>query len=702
MKFTCLSKGGDHHFPPCHILDVCGFRVLLDCPLDLSSLAIFSPLPPQSNRRPQGDVSDFVCHVPSNSESMGGQKKLRSDGPFDSNGLICGVPRYKTVNNLHLWDVSFIDVVLISSPAGMLGLPFLTRKKGFSAKIYATEVTRRLGQLMMEDLASMHREFKQFYGPDASASPEWLKWDELEMLPPLLKGLVLGKDGTHLGSWLPLYSAVDVKECIQKIEPLKYAEEACYNGVLVIKAFSSGLDIGTCNWTLSGPKREVAYLCSFACSSAPAMNFNWRGLQSHDTIIYSDFSSLDGKDNCGNNINHSAQMLGSDTFNCDNDEGPSLENLLNSDENSEVEKLGFILSCIVDSIRAGGSILIPLGQLRVILQLLDQIELSQEISTLKVPIFIVSSIGGEVLSFTNTIPEWLCPQKQEKLFAGEPFFAHTRLLEQKRLHVLPSIFSPELLRLWQEPSIVFCPHWSLRLGPAVHFLQRWRSNKNSLLVLEKGVDADLALLPFKPVMMKVLQCSFLSTVSSCKIALLLEKLCPKLVLLPEDLQRVVSWPNSNRLSFLGYSENKTLSVPKSKYCSELVVSTDLASHFHWRKLRQQQNANIARLKGMLLMDHGKQRLVSDSEWTESSHRKLSLLRWGSLEVEAVLAALQMIGICGTVDKANEEPGRMFAVHITEPGEAVVEVRQTGVVISAPDKSLAALILEAVDSILDSI
>ncbi|GAB2279272.1 hypothetical protein Dimus_013917 [Dionaea muscipula] len=99
-----------------------------------------------------------------------------------------------------------------------------------------------------------------------------------------------------------------------------------------------------------------------------------------------------------------------------------------------------------------------------------------------------------------------------RLFAGEPFFAHTRLLEQKRLHVLPSIFSPELLRLWQEPSIVFCPHWSLRLGPAVHFLQRWRSNKNSLLVLEKGVDADLALLPFKPVMMKVLQCSFLSTV----------------------------------------------------------------------------------------------------------------------------------------------------------------------------------------------
>lgn len=37
---------------------------------------------------------------------------------------------------------------------------------------------------------------------------------------------------------------------------------------------------------------------------------------------------------------------------------------------------------------------------------------------------------------------------------------------------------------WQEPCIVFCPHWNLRLGPAVHLLQRWKDDENSLLVLE--------------------------------------------------------------------------------------------------------------------------------------------------------------------------------------------------------------------------
>ncbi|PHT60172.1 hypothetical protein CQW23_02535 [Capsicum baccatum] len=44
MKFTCLSEGKGYHFPPCHIVNRCGFRVLIDCRLDLSALAVFSPL----------------------------------------------------------------------------------------------------------------------------------------------------------------------------------------------------------------------------------------------------------------------------------------------------------------------------------------------------------------------------------------------------------------------------------------------------------------------------------------------------------------------------------------------------------------------------------------------------------------------------------------------------------------------------------
>ncbi|KAL9252344.1 Integrator complex subunit 9-like protein [Drosera capensis] len=631
MKLTCLSEGGNYHFPPCHILNICGFRVLLDCPLDLSSLMIFSPVPPSSNTRPQNVVSECGCDLSLDSISVGGKKKkLRPDDEISVNSLVHSVPWYKTVDNLHLWDVSFFDVVLISRPEGMLGLPFLTRCKGFSAQIYATDVTRRLGQLMIEDLVAMHKEFRQFYGPEGSDLPDWMKMDQLEKFPLQLKEIVLGKDGTRFGGWMPLYSAADVKDCIQKVESLKYAEEVCYNGVLLIKAFSSGCGIGACNWRLKGPKRDASYLCSSVCAYGPAMNFDWKGLQDSDTIIYSDFSSIDGGENVGTEVDHSAQMLATNGLSGSNTDQSSIEKLVDSDKSSEAGKLEFLLSCIVDSIRASGSVLIPMGQLTVMLELLDQIKLSQELSLLKVPIFIISSVATEVLSFLSIIPEWLCRQKQEK----------------------------------------------------------------------KGIDAELALLPFKPVTMKVLQCSFLSTVSLSKILPRLEALRPKLVLFPNSLKQAITSPYPSCLSSLSYSENITLSVPNSRVCSELEISADLVFRYLWRKLRQ-ENASVAALEGKLIMDHGRQRLVLEDEPTNPFPKKPAL-RWGSLEPDALLSALQKMGIHGTIEKEADENVDVFSVHVTEPGKVLLKVRGTDAVISTADKGLAARVLDAVDSILDKL
>lgn len=51
--------------------------------------------------------------------------------------LINAVPWYKTVTNFPISDLeaSLIDVVVVSTPSGMLGLPFLARTKNFSAKV---------------------------------------------------------------------------------------------------------------------------------------------------------------------------------------------------------------------------------------------------------------------------------------------------------------------------------------------------------------------------------------------------------------------------------------------------------------------------------------------------------------------------------------------------------------------------------------
>lgn len=241
-----------------------------------------------------------------------------------------------------------------------------------------------------------------------------------------------------------------------KIQSLKYAEEVCYNGTLILKAFSSGLEIGSCNWTISGPRRNVTYLSSSIFDSAHAMGFDYSSLQGNDLILFSDFSSLDSmaedynksngsenhdraedKDSLSRNISSVGPI-------CDNDD--EIVNCLpgNDESSEEIDKITFICSCVMDSLNGGGSVLIPIGRLGIILLLLEQISQSLESSNLKVPIFMISSAAEETLAFTNAVPEWLCKNRQQKLFCGEALFGHVELMKEKKLHLFSALHSPNL------------------------------------------------------------------------------------------------------------------------------------------------------------------------------------------------------------------------------------------------------------------
>lgn len=50
----------------------------------------------------------------------------------------------------------------------------------------------------------------------------------------------------------------------------------------------------------------------------------------------------------------------------------------------EMERLDFICSCSMDSVNAGGSVLIPIGRLGIILQLLERFALGLESEKMKV------------------------------------------------------------------------------------------------------------------------------------------------------------------------------------------------------------------------------------------------------------------------------------------------------------------------------
>jgi integrator complex subunit 9 len=66
----------------------------------------------------------------------------------------------------------------------------------------------------------------------------------------------------------------------------------------------------------------------------------------------------------------------------------SAESILNTDEHlEEREKLSYLCSCATDSLEAGGSVLISINRVGVVLQLLEQISASLESLNLKVDIY---------------------------------------------------------------------------------------------------------------------------------------------------------------------------------------------------------------------------------------------------------------------------------------------------------------------------
>ncbi|KAH6786448.1 hypothetical protein C2S52_006000 [Perilla frutescens var. hirtella] len=685
MEHICLSEGSGYYFPPCHIMDISGFRVLFDCPMDLSSLTIFSPVPVDSNTIVNG--YNFSC-------SCQNYVGLDTNKEKGGNGLIYAEPRYRTVKNLLLWNVSFIDVVLISSPMGMLGLPFLTRNKDFSAKVYATEAAARIGQLMMEDLVNMHKEFRQFYGPESDA-PMWMKWDKLELLPLEFKQSFFGADGTDFGCWKLLYSAADVKSCILKVESLKYAEEVCYNGTLIVKAFGSGLEIGSCNWRITGPQGSIAYISSSVFRSATAASFDYEALQTSDLVLYSDFSShnapeqFDNDSNCSSPANNFSNLSSGDVY------SEASSALLSTDDYSEeIDKLDFICSCSMSSIQAGGSVLIPTGRLGIILQLLERFELILASENMKAPIFVVSSVAEELMAFTSIIPEWLCGQLQDRLYSGQPLFMHVEMLKTGRLYLFPDIHSVELLKIWQEPCIVFCPHWSLRLGPVTHLLRRWSGDQNSLLVMEEGVDASLALLPYKPIAMKVLQCSFLSGIQLHKSHLLLKILQPRHVLFPEIFRRHVGFLETS-FSLSYYQENEMLHIPYAQSDSKLDIDVNLTWKLEYTTLKE-QNVDIVRLKGKLMVEQARYRLCIEQEPSQTR----PVLHLGKIDLKALVLELQKMGMDATVEvKGDGGSCNASLIHVSKPSMAVVEVTEVQTVINAADEKVASLISQAVRGIL---
>ncbi|XP_034593755.1 uncharacterized protein [Setaria viridis] len=628
MKLTCLSTsggGGSYHSPASHVLELEGLRFLLDCPIDLSALAVFSPVPLTG----------------------------------DAGGLIRAVPRYWSPAAAAAAREGGVDAILVSSATGMLGLPFLTRLPGFvNTKIYVTEVAARIGKLMMRELVEMHRAFVRYYGPDTDGLPKWMEGDKLNGLVSMLQKLVTEDEGKDLTSLMPLYSPGNIEECMQKIQPVKYGEEVCFNGIFMLKASSSGLELGNSVWTIKGPRASITYLPSSVFVSAHALDFDYSSLKENDVILFSDLSSLNDMDEDNEKLDEHA-MNETDSSLCHRsvlrDDGADADETItflcnNDDITEEIERISFICSCIIDAIKSGGSVLIPIGRLGAILLLLELISETLHSSSIKVPIFMISETAEEIIAFTNALPEWLCKSRQEKLFSGEALFGHMELLKEGKLFLFPHLHSKGLLAAWKEPCIVLCPHWSLRLGPAVHLLRRWHADKRCLLVLE----------------------------------------------LPEGLKSRCS-VKKRPWSFLYYTKGKTIELPNLREDFEVHLAHNVALGLQPRQLNE--TTAVARLRTDLLVSSGQYQLAAAEKQSDRSKRHL--LHWGAVDPDRLLPALQEKGmLCSFA--ADDNCAGERSVLITSPVDALVKITSDRTVIYCDDEGTSKHIYDALCSVWNGI
>lgn len=128
---------------------------------------------------------------------------------------------------------------------------------------------------------------------------------------------------------------------------------------------------------------------------------------------------------------------------------------------------------------------------------------------------------------------------------------------------------------------------------------------------------------------------------------------------------------------------------------------DVASQFHFKKLKQ-EHISVTRLKGELIIAHGKHHLLSTNQQADPKSRPA--LYWSSPDITSLLAALSKMSIKGTLEGHATDPESedIAIVRIDEPSSAQIQIRATSTVVTARDENLASNIADAICSVLAGI
>ncbi|RXN32236.1 integrator complex subunit 9 [Labeo rohita] len=290
-----------------------------------------------------------------------------------------------------LLDLSTIDVILISNYHCMMALPYITEHTGFTGTVYATEPTLQIGRLLMEELVTFMERV-----PKAHAATCWKNKEIQRLLPAPLK------DAVDVWSWRKCYSMQEVNSALSKVQLVGYSQKVELFGAVQVTPLSSGYSLGSSNWIIQSHYEKVSYVSGSSLLTTHPQPMEQSSLKNSDVLILTGLTQIP-------------------TANPDG-------------------MLGEFCSNLAMTIRAGGNVLVPCYSSGVIYDLLECLYQFMDSANLgTTPFYFISPVANSSLEFSQIFAEWLCQNKQSKVYLPEPPFPHAELIQTNKLKHYPSI-----------------------------------------------------------------------------------------------------------------------------------------------------------------------------------------------------------------------------------------------------------------------
>ncbi|XP_055495206.1 integrator complex subunit 9 [Leucoraja erinacea] len=523
MKLYCLSG---HPTLPCNILKYKSTTIMLDCGLDMTSALHFLPLPlvhsPRLSKLPGWITKDGNTMLEKELKDCAGRVFVDS------------VPEF-CLPETELLDLSTVDVILISNYHCMMALPYITEHTGFTGTVYATEPTMQIGRLLMEELVSFMERV-----PKPQSATLWKNQEMFRHLPAPLK------DAVEVLTWKRCYTMSEVNLALSKVQLVGYSQKIELFGAVQITPLSSGYCLGSSNWIIQSHYEKVAYVSGSSLLTTHPQPMEQTSLKNSDVLILTGLTQIP-------------------TANPDG-------------------MLGEFCSNLAVTIRSGGNVLVPCYPSGVIYDLLECLyQYIDSAGLSSVPFYFISPVANSSLEFSQIFAEWLCHNKQSKVYLPEPPFPHAELIQTNKLKHYPSIHG-DFSNDFRQPCVVFTGHPSLRFGDVVHFLELWgKSSLNTIIFTEPDFSYLEALAPYQPLSMKCVYCPIDTRLNFIQVSKLLKEVQPLHVVCPEQYTQPPP-AQSHRTDLMidcqpspmAYRRAEVLTLPFKRRYEKIELMPDLA------------------------------------------------------------------------------------------------------------------------------